>query len=75
MVLDLFRLLKLIALYLVFYLLSELIAINVVFYQPTVVVDCILDRLTSLAGVSYNLANCISPMPTIKYTLLTTLQI
>ena len=66
----LYRLLKLIAFYLVFYLLLGLIGFNVVFYQPTVVDNFILDRLSSLAGVSCNLANCISPrpMPTIKYT-------
>ena len=64
----LYRLLKLIAFHLVFYLLLGLIVFNVVFYQPTVVVNCILDRLSLLAGVSCNLANCISPMPTIKYT-------
>ena len=40
----LYRLLKLIAFYLVFYLLLALIAFYVVFYQPTVVVNCILDR-------------------------------
>ena len=64
------RLLKLIAVYLVFYLLLALIAFHVLFYQPTVVVNCILDRLSSLVGlcVSCNIANCISPMPTIKYT-------
>ena len=64
----LYRLLKLIAFYLVFYLLLAMIAFHVVFYQPTVVVNCILDRLSSLVGVSCNLANCISPMPIIKYT-------
>ena len=39
-----------------------------VLYQPTVVVNYILDRVSSLVGVSCNLANCISPMPTIKDT-------
>ena len=40
---------------------SELVRVRVdpePFYQPTVVVNCILDRLSSLAGVSCNLANC-----------------
>ena len=60
----LYRLLKLIAFYLAFYLLLGLIGFIVVFYQPTVVVNCILDRLPSLAGVSCNLANRISPRPT-----------
>ena len=64
----LYGLLKLIVFYLAFYLLLGLIVFNVVFYQPTVVVNCFLDRLSSLAGVSCNLANCISPMPIIKYT-------
>ena len=61
----LYRLLKLIAFYFVFYLLLGLIAFYVVFYQPR---PTVVDRLLSLAGVSCNLANCISPMPTIKYT-------
>ena len=50
----------------VLYRLLKLIAFYLVFYQPTVVVDCILDRLSSLVGVSCNLANCISPMPKIN---------
>ena len=45
-----------------------LVAFHVVFYQATVVVNCILDRLSLLVVVLCNLANCISPMPTIKYT-------
>ena len=64
----LYRLLKLIAFDLVFYLPLALIAFHVVFYQATVVVNCILDRLSALVSVSCNLANCISPMLTIKYT-------
>ena len=49
----LYRLLKLIVFYLVFYLLLALIAFHVVFYQPTVtvVVNCNLDRLSSLVSV------------------------
>ena len=60
----LYPLLKLIAFYLVFYPLA-LIAFYVVFYQAIVVVNCILDHVSSLVlvGVSCNLANCISPMP------------
>ena len=53
--------------YLVFYLLLALIAFHVVFFQPIVVVNCILDRVSSLVGVSRNLvgvscnlANCIT---------------
>ena len=46
------QLLKLIVFYLVFHLLLALIAFHVVFYQPTVVVNRILDRLSSLVGVS-----------------------
>ena len=65
----LYPLLKLIAFYLVFYLLLVLIAFYVVFYQATVVVNCILDHVSSLVGFTCNLANCISSMPTIKYTV------
>ena len=51
----LYPLSKLIAFYLVFYLLLALIAFYVVFYQATVVVNCILDLVSSLGGVSCRL--------------------
>ena len=44
----LYPLLKLIAFYLVFYPLLALIAFHVVFFQATVVVNCILDSVSSL---------------------------